>query len=199
MFDSKESLDSLFKDNMVRGSDVVDVLIIGTDDGRLRLHIFDTFAIGNFTVPSLPGHSGAISNVVLHAAHRDYSSHALVVQSGRKLSFTALDLRFVCTHDQDIALLASKATLLQNMFRYIDQVQKSMIAHFESSQELPSRFLNSVDEVLNKNNRPSILPALYHTVVTGHTLPEVREWLVDELRERVSCRILSCDGVAILI
>lgn len=142
--------------------------------------------IGTFTVPSLPGHSGAVSSVISHAAHKNYSSHALLVQSGRKLSFVALDLRFVGAPSGDIALLASKATTLQNLFRYINQVQQLITSHFETSQDLPNRFLSSVNEELIKNNKPSIMPAMYHSVATGHAFPEVKEWLVDELRERVS-------------
>jgi anaphase-promoting complex subunit 4 len=36
------------------------------------------------------------------------------------------------------------------------------------------------------NGGMTVVQALYHTVVTGHIFPAVKEWLVDSLAERVS-------------
>lgn len=97
-----------------------------------------------------------------------------------------MDLRFVSTSSGYLSLLASKSTALQNLLRYIQQVQLLMISEWKSTQDLPSRFIGNVNDTLaEKNNRPNIVQAMYHSVATGHTIPVVKEWLVDELAERV--------------
>lgn len=61
-----------------------------------------------------------------------------------------------------------------------------MISEWKSTQELPSRFLRNINETLaEKEDNRDIVQALYHSVATGHTFPSVKEWLVDELSERV--------------
>lgn len=55
-----------------------------------------------------------------------------------------------------------------------------MATEFNAGGDLPSKFLANVNEAFDEaGNGWSIVPALYHQVVTGHTLPEVKEWLND--------------------
>jgi anaphase-promoting complex subunit 4 len=61
-----------------------------------------------------------------------------------------------------------------------------MTAEWHATQDLPSKFLRNINETLAEKDDFSIVQAMYHSVVTGHTFPAVREWLVDELAERVS-------------
>jgi anaphase-promoting complex subunit 4 len=63
-----------------------------------------------------------------------------------------------------------------------------MQLEWRNTRELPSRFLRSVEAGLEEleNGPREVVPALYHTVVTGHVYEPVREWLVDSLAERVS-------------
>ena len=95
-----------------------------------------------------------------------------------------MHLRFLTADSSDLSLLASRSSALQNLLRYIHQVQTLMAAEYQATQDLPSRFLGNIDETLAEHGDWTIAPALYHQVVTGHTLPEVKEWLVDELAER---------------
>jgi len=60
-----------------------------------------------------------------------------------------------------------------------------MIVEWKATRDLPSRFIRNINETLGEKNNRDIVQALYHSVATGHTFPEVREWLVDELSERV--------------
>lgn len=85
-----------------------------------------------------------------------------------------------------LSLLASKSTTLQNLLRYVNSVQGLMVTEWKASRDLPGRFLANIDETLIEKCQMNIVDAMYHSVATGHTFPEVREWLVDELAERVS-------------
>jgi anaphase-promoting complex subunit 4 len=128
-------------------------------------------------------------SLALHASHKHSSLHSLLYKSDSVLVgglyYIPMDLRFISTDSEYIGLLASRSTALQNLLRYIDQVQISMKEMWNASQELPGRFLSFINETLAEKDGWSIEQALYHSVVTGHTYPEVKEWLIDTVGERV--------------
>lgn len=183
-------MDGLFPAFDPKDNDAVDVMVAGTRDGRVHLSIYDSFVVGSFTLPSTTSGTGdSKSQMILHASHKRYSTHALIVSSVSsstpELSFVPMDLRFVSGSSEYLPLLASRSTALQNLLRYIQQVQVLMSAEWQATQELPNRFLRNINETLEETQACNIVQAMYHSVATGHTFPAVREWLVDELAERV--------------
>lgn len=99
-----------------------------------------------------------------------------------------MDLHFVSYCPVNLPLLAHKTRTFQTLLRYIKQTYLHMKSEWKSTRELPSRFLLGITEDLQSmpGGPVSIVQALYHTVVTGHVYPPVKEWLVDSLAERVS-------------
>ncbi|ORY69465.1 anaphase-promoting complex component Cut20/Apc4 [Pseudomassariella vexata] len=193
VFTTRASLEFLFRPFAPEDSDKVDVMIVGTNDGQIHLSIYDSFVIGSFNY-SLPRAFGIQSplELISHASHPELSTHSLVFKSAsedqaKALYLVPMDLTFVYSSPENLSLLASKTTTLQKLLRYVKQVQMHMINEWQSTRELPSRFLKSINETLSEAGtygEMDIGPALYHTVVTGHTFPEVKEWLVDQLAER---------------
>ena len=108
------------------------------------------------------------------------------LESSSMLTFLPMDLRFIGTSDGHLSLLAAKSTQLQNLLRYVNQVQSLMKLEYKSTQDLPQRFLGNVNESLAEKYKCDVVHAMYHQVATGHTYPVMKEWLVDELAERVS-------------
>jgi len=166
-------------------------MVVGTVDGRVHLSIYDSFVVGSFSLPKpTPTVGEPDLKLIMHASHKSYSTHGLIMasSSGPKhtLSFVPMDLRFVSGSSQYLSLLASRSTTLQNLLRYLHQVQILMSTEWQATQDLPSRFLRNINETLQEKQGCDIVQAMYHSVVTGHTFPVVREWLVDELAERVS-------------
>ncbi|RYO87821.1 hypothetical protein DL766_000724 [Monosporascus sp. MC13-8B] len=194
VFTTRASLEFLFRPFSPQDSDKVDVMIVGTNDGRIHLSIYDSFVIGNFnyTVPQSLGSPNPVQ-LVSHASHPELSTHTLVFKpsgdaKSRMLYLVPMDLTFVYSSPENLSLLASKTTTLQKLLRYLKQVKMHMLHEWQSTRELPCRFLNSIDESLKEAGtygEMGIRQALYHSVVTGHTFPEVKEWLVDQLAERV--------------
>jgi anaphase-promoting complex subunit 4 len=129
-------------------------------------------------------------DLILHCAHKSYSSHTLITaseaNSGIELALIPMDIRFVAGSSEYLSLVASKSAALQNLLRYVDRVQNLMKAEWQSTQDLPQRFLSNINETLAEKQGCDIVQALYHSVLTGHHFPAVKEWLVDELAERVS-------------
>ena len=183
IFSTRASLDSLFRPFDPRADEAVDVMVVGTSDGNIHLSIYDSFVVGSF--PSPIRASRAATNVLVsHASHKAYSVHGLLLKSSstlvRALSFVPMDLRFITSSKDHLSLLASRSTALQNLLRYVNQVKDLMATEYNTSRDLPSKFIRNVDDAFAESGKGwGIVPALYHQVVTGHTLPEVKEWLSD--------------------
>ncbi|KAF7930951.1 hypothetical protein BELL_0049g00140 [Botrytis elliptica] len=185
VFSSRSSLDALFRPFDPEDNDMADVMVVGTKEGNIHLSIYDSFVVGSFKSPVIVQRRPAY--LISHASHKSYSTHALLMkttESEERIYFVPMDLRFLSASSEYLSILASRSTALENLLRYINQIQCLMLAEWKSTQELPSRFLRNVNETLAEQENRDIVQALYHSVATGHTFPVVREWLVDELTER---------------
>lgn len=168
--------------------DSADVLLVGHNDGTLHLSIYDFFKVGSFDTrhisPSL--HS---SRPFLHSSHPLCSTHALLVSSSSQgqqdLYFVPFDLRLIPETGRHLSVLASKSTQLQNVLRYVGEVQLQIYSNFNTSQDLPHKFIRNIEEALQEKNQCGLVNAAYHLAVTGNCYPCMKEWLVDELGERV--------------
>lgn len=188
LFSSRTSIDAIFHSSVKDTSDSVDVLFVGFDDGNVHLRIFDCFEIGSFPIGDSTGLAESC-RILGHTSHPMSSTHALLASSGsnqeRTLSLVTLDLRFITKSGRYLSLLASKTTQLQNLLRYIAQVQRQIELEWKNAQELPFRFLRSVNQDLEEKCQCDVVAAIYHLVVTGHCFEPMKEFLVDIVGERV--------------
>ncbi len=194
LFGSRVSMDSIFHPLGKHGDDAVDVLLVGSSDGSLQVSIYDSFVIGTFQLGALAGSDGY--RLLSHSSHPYCSTHAIVTAAttagGRKeLNLIPLDMLFISNSGHYLSLLASKSTQLQSLLRYIHQTQSHMHSEWKSSQDLPKKFIRNINESLGEKSQGTLVQAAYHLVATGHCYPVVKEWLVDELTERVCLCALS--------
>jgi anaphase-promoting complex subunit 4 len=191
VFSLRSSLDALFRPFDPKDNISVDVMVVGTKEGNIHISIYDSFVIGSFISPVALG--GVPLQLIHHASQPQCSTHSLLMRRSNSeegsLYFVPMDLRFVSASSEYLSLLASRSTTLQNLLRYIHQVQLLMHGEWIATQELPAKFLRNINETLEENGNKNIVQALYHSVATGHTFPVVREWLVDELTERASVQL----------
>lgn len=201
VFSTAASLESMFPPLRAEDNDVVDIMVVGTRECRVHLSIYDSFSVGTFVVPVNRGPSpvssqdapGGDHELFLHAAHPEVSTHSLLLRpkgydKPTCIYLVPMDLRFVSYSPVNLSLLASKTTTLQKLLRYIKQTQIHIVNEWQSTRELPSRMLNFIQQDLQKmkSGPTNLVQALYHTVLTGHVYPPVREWLVDSIGDRVS-------------
>jgi len=162
--------------------------VIGFEDGTIHLSIYDFFEIGNFNLQQVIRNSERCRSL-LHCSHPYSTTHSFLISTlvdGQEgLHMVPLDLRLLSNVGRYLSLLVSKSTQLHNVLRYIRQVQRQMSSDFKASQELPSRFMGNIEETLRGLSDSNWMRTAYHLVVTGHCHPEVKEWLVDQLGERV--------------
>ena len=108
------------------------------------------------------------------------------------LHLIPLDLRLLSNAGDYLSTLASKSTQLRYLLRYVRQVQVQMYSDFKAAQEIPSRFVANVEEALAEEGEWTWVQAAYHLVVTGNCPRTIKEWLVDQLGERVSETPICC-------
>jgi anaphase-promoting complex subunit 4 len=187
VFSSRSSIDSIFHAPSRNSSDSVDVLLAGFDDGTIHLRIFDCFEIGSLHTGSSLGSSGSY-RPLLHAFHPVSSTHSLLfstADSGNNMRLLTLDLRFITKSGIYLSLLASKITQLQNLLRYIRQVQNQIHLEWKNAQDLPGRYIRNVNEDLQQRCACDFVTSAYHLLVTGDCFEPLKEFLVDQVGERV--------------
>ncbi|PGH15908.1 hypothetical protein AJ79_02075 [Helicocarpus griseus UAMH5409] len=184
VFGSRASIDSIFHASNKNTSDFVDVLLAGFDDGTIHLRIFDCFDIGSFHVGSSLGGSSNDRKLLLHSSHPISSTHALLFSTENGMRLVTLDLRFITRSGRYLSLLASKITQLQNLLRYIKQVQIQIQLEWKNAQDLPGRYIRNVTEDLQDKCACDFVTAAYHLLVTGDCFPPLKEFLVDILGDR---------------
>ncbi|PWY90049.1 anaphase-promoting complex component Cut20/Apc4 [Aspergillus heteromorphus CBS 117.55] len=187
VFSSRASIDAIFHSISKSTSDAVDVMLVGFDDGTVHLRIFDCFEIGSLQIGTSLGNGGPCQ-ILRHSSHPLSSTHALLALapegSPSPLHLLTLDLRFITRSGRYLSLLAHKTTQLQNLLRYIGQVQKQIELEWKNAQELPARYMRSVTEDLQEKCHCDFVTAAYHLVVTGDCFEPLKEFLVDIVGER---------------
>jgi anaphase-promoting complex subunit 4 len=165
------------------------VLLVGFDDGMVHLRIFDCFEIGTFKLSSSIAGSDSYQ-ILSHASHPMSSTHVLVIAdhtepARRFLKVLTLDLCFITKSGRYLSLLASKTTQLQNLLRYISQVQRQIQIEWKNTQDLPARYIRNVNEDLQEKCHCNFVTAAYHLVATGNCFEPLKEFLVEIVGERV--------------
>lgn len=187
IFDSRASLDIVFQSIAMDSTESVDVLVVGFDDGTIHLNLYDFFQIGSFNLQQAFSSLQRIKPLS-HCSHPFSTTHSLIVSSSSRESLlfvVPLDLRLVSNAGRYLSVLASKSTQMHNILRYLHLVCKELCNELQSSQELPRKFISNVEDTLKKKDDCTWVQAAYHLVVTGDCFPGVKDWLVDELGERV--------------
>ncbi|KAI9753556.1 MAG: hypothetical protein M4579_005098 [Chaenotheca gracillima] len=184
IFSTRASIDALFSPLRKKEDESVDVLVTGTANGAVHLSIFDCISLGSFNL-GIKSDRLRGCRVQLHASHPYSSTHTLLVASGSSAPvLVPFDLLFISNSGAHLSLLASKSSQLQNLRRYVNQVQILLQNEWKSSQDLPTRFLRNIDESLMECIGMTFVQGAYHLVVTGDCPSALKEWLVDELAER---------------
>ncbi|KAK4235496.1 anaphase-promoting complex subunit 4 [Achaetomium macrosporum] len=187
LFSTTASLEFVFRPCKAEDADDVHVMVVGTADGGIHLSIYDSFVIG--TLKHSPRRDG-VFQLCGHSSHPEASTHMLLLRpqawDRMALYLVPMDLKFLHQSPVNLSLLASRTTTLQNLIRYLKQTQSHMATEWKSTRELPGKFMLAVQDDLKKmpGGDMTVVQALYHTVVTGHVFPAVKEWLVDSLAER---------------
>ena len=108
----------------------------------------------------------------------------------KKTALLPVSLRFARTSGNLLHIIASKTAQLQILTEYINECLWQIDQHWTEAKKMPSRFIDIINEDLEKENQPNLVQCLFHLAATGDCPSMLKEWLVDVLAERVR-RVLT--------
>ncbi|KPI43848.1 Anaphase-promoting complex subunit 4 [Cyphellophora attinorum] len=209
LFSTRHSIDTIFHAANTNTSDTgsfgahgdhdtVDVLLTNVDKCNIHISMYDSFVVGTVDAAlALPkGFKG--TRVIQDASHPFLTTHFLVLEAVKdgpvrssklapdlSLHVVALDLRFITQTGYNLPLLATKATQLQNLLRYLIQVSTLLSAEVRTAFDLPQRFVANISESLAEDDpAASFMTQAYQLIIMGTCNEKFREWLVDQVGER---------------
>jgi anaphase-promoting complex subunit 4 len=129
-------------------------------------------------------------NHLKHASHPFAHSHVLLSKvcinnEKSKLILTPLALRFLKSAGRNIHFIDFKTAQLSTLLQYVGESILALHHHWKHALDLPARFQRNINETLNENEEPNLAQSLYQLAATGYCSAAIKEWLTEELAERV--------------
>lgn len=204
IFSTRQSIDNLFHARNAEtgqstgGGDAVDVVLTSTANCMLHVSIFDSFNVGLVDLNQALPKGLKATRIAHETSHPLITTHFVAVNAvadgpDTKRSSTlvgtlhllGLDLRFISQTSYTLPILVTKATQLQNLLRYIQQVSDQLSAEIRTAFDLPSRFVENINETLAEEDESvNFMTEAYRLIVTGVCDDKFREWIVDQVGER---------------
>ncbi|RMZ88517.1 hypothetical protein DV736_g4259, partial [Chaetothyriales sp. CBS 134916] len=207
IFSSRAAIDSVFHSGLAVSSSpagqvgMIDMLLHRRLQSEVWFRMFDSFEIGSINLSSALPKGLAISRMLAIMGHPLLSDYYFVVETesdrvlprssdeGNRhrtsLQLLRVQLLLLNQTSTHLPLLAAKATQLQNLLRYLQQIQVQLTSEVRTAFDLPRRFLGNVNESLSDDGgSASFRTAAYHLIVTGECDRRLKEWLVDDMGER---------------
>jgi hypothetical protein len=197
LFSSQTLLDASLHKGSSRELPALNAFLLSNQEGALRVVVYDSLSIGNI---SLPFTSNAKIQHIRHASHPLSHCHVLLseVEANSGQTQTALipiSFRFLKSAGKNIHFIDFKTAQLELLIQYVGESISAVEHHWKHAHELPSRFQQNVSESLEEKEEPNLPQSLYQLAVTGYCSDTLKEWLADELAERVWPRILPFSRV----
>lgn len=207
VFSSRTSVDAIFHSSrQSTRSATTDIVATAQSDGRVHIRIFDSFEIGDVDVTHA-AHSpantrfGKIDSIITHPfskalyliveeSHELHSrtsrSHAKSTKEPPAQHLLSLNLQILQQSASTLPTLATKATQLQNLIRYLQQIEVQMAREAKTAFDLPTRFIRTLEEDLEEQDGEgsTFETSAYNTLLTGQVHGKFKEWLVDILGDR---------------
>ncbi|KAH0286301.1 hypothetical protein KCU62_g6841, partial [Aureobasidium sp. EXF-3399] len=205
MFATQVALDDYFDSMQRKDRLVADVMFVGHAGGRNRVTVDDILEI-KYT-PAFPG-EGIMWPMdedddtphslvpVMYTSHPRAKHHAILRadrddetlegddQGLKNLHITLFDIPLMSSGGSHLHLIISRTAQLRDLCGYISCSIVSAKSDWTTHTNLPSRFMENVNETLEEKGEGVLEDNLYHLAMTGHFTPTILEWLRDELAER---------------
>ncbi|KAI5209094.1 hypothetical protein E4T39_01166 [Aureobasidium subglaciale] len=207
MFATQAALDDYFDSMQRKDRLAADVMFVGHTSGRNRVTVDDILEI-KYT-PDFPGSDiewpmeeddEAPHSLVplMYSSHPRSKQHALLraeidddteasndTEKGYKnLHLSLFDIPLMSSGGSHLRLIVSRTAQLRDLCGYISCSIVSAKSDWTTHTNLPSRFMENVNETLEEKGEGLLEDNLYHLAMTGNFTPTILEWLRDELAER---------------
>jgi anaphase-promoting complex subunit 4 len=187
VFASQALLDAALRKSSSQELHALNSFLVSNQNGVVRLVVYDSLSIGNISPPFQPG---CQVQYIGHSFHPFAHCHVLLAEfkkeSNTATALVPLSFRFLKQSGKNVHLIASKTAQLEILFQYVGETILAIDQHWKSSRDLPSRFQANISETLAEKEEPNFAASIFQLAATGYCSPALKEWLVEELTDRVS-------------
>ncbi|KAK5069628.1 hypothetical protein LTR64_008309 [Lithohypha guttulata] len=207
VFSSRTSIDTMFHPVINGGRHMTDITTIAQSDGHVHLRVFDSFEVGDVDLNNTPNKPkgcrfGKVRQVAGHPlskklcvmveeeavkpSTRQKQPSSDATSSRPSLHSLSLNLDFLEQSSLTFPILATKATQLHNLLRYLRQIESQMAREVKTAFDLPVRFLRNLEEDLKEQDGEgsTFKTSAYHALLTGEVHGKFKEWLAEVLGDR---------------
>jgi anaphase-promoting complex subunit 4 len=176
-FTTQTTTDNVFEVKKVDASDTVDVLIVYTEAGDVRVLLDDTVPIGSFKLDARP---------FKHTSHPCTGSHVLLSHTNAgEIQFNTQDLPLASLGGPLLHVIARDTKRIQSTLAYLTQVIRCITHDYTTELQFPTRLMNNINMMLSEAEQPQgdLAYNLCHLAMTGQHTPIILEWLTDIVKE----------------
>ena len=176
-FATQATTDGVFEVRRADVSDAVDVLIVYTEAGDVRVLLDDTVPIGSFKLDTRP---------FKHTSHAYNGSHVLLSHTTEgHIQFNTQDLPLPSLGGPLLHVIARDTKRIQSTLAYITQVIRCITHDYTTELAFPTRLTNNINMMLSEAEQPQgdLAYNLCHLAMTGQHTPIMLEWLTDIVKE----------------
>jgi anaphase-promoting complex subunit 4 len=176
-FTTQATTDGVFEVKKIDASNAVDVLIVYTRAGDVKVLLDDTVPIGSFKVDSRP---------FKHTSHPCTGSHVLLSHTPEgNIQFNTQDLPLASLGGPLLHVIARDTKRIQSTLAYLTQVIRCITNDYTTELQFPTRLMNNINMMLSEAEQPQgdLAYNLCHLAMTGQHTPIMLEWLTDIVKE----------------
>lgn len=186
LFSSQTLLDAALHQGSSKELHALNAFLMSSSDGPMRIVVYDSLSIGNI---SMPVPAGVQVQHLRHSSHPLAHCHNILSeysnQSNCKLVLTPISFRFLKSAGKNVHFIDFKTAQLELLVQYVGEAITAIIHHWKHATDLPSRFQQNVNDSLSEKKEPNLPQSLFQLATTGYCTATMKEWLTDELAERV--------------
>jgi anaphase-promoting complex subunit 4 len=193
IFTSQTLLETALHKGSSKELHFLNTFLLSDSNGSIRVVLYDSLNIGSIAIPELQ--KGSTVKYLRHASHPLAHSHVVLakIRSGQQEHFglIPISLRFLKSVGRNVHFIDFKTAQLEMLVQYIGECISVIHHHWKHAHDLPRRFQQNITEVLSEKEEPDLSQSLYQLAATGYCSNTLKEWLTDELAERVRQNVRS--------
>jgi anaphase-promoting complex subunit 4 len=187
IFASQPLLDTALHKGSSKELHFLNTFLLSDPKGSIQVILYDSLNIGSVAIPGL--HQGSALEYLRHASHPLAHSHLVIAKirtaEQEQLGLIPISLRFLKSVGRNVHFIDFKTAQLEMLVQYIGECVFVIFNHWKHARDLPRRFQQNITEVLTEKKKPTLMQSLYQLAATGRCTKFVKEWLTDEVAERV--------------
>ncbi|KAK5116493.1 hypothetical protein LTR62_008042 [Meristemomyces frigidus] len=174
-FGTQALVETIFGSSKTGDADAVDILIVGSNDGTLRVLMDDTVEIGACHVLGVPE---------LQASHPRSATHNILSSTTDiETILNSLNLPMETLSGSLLHEVSTNTKRLQHLLEYITTTVRCIGHDYTTGLIFPSRLIKNISLELQENKEGDLVTSLYHLAMTGQNCPTILEWFTDVVKE----------------